>query len=350
MRILHTSDLHLSENKPETLEALKEILRVAKKRSVDLVTIAGDMFDSERDSNTLRPKLRSMLSENGFPILVIPGNHDRNSFTTNTYYGDDLDVVVTEPFQTKSYGDVAITALPYRESPDEGLIAQLKKAKKRGKKNILLLHCTLDRGYGSGDFGEENQIKYFPVTLQTISDLGYEYVLAGHFHTNQSEMTLENGGAFLYPGSPVSISRKECGKRCVLLLDTEKDKRQFLELNSFYYDNLSVNVFPGGENEAIIEIEKWVSDRNGTNCEMNIVVNGFIATSEGSFNKKLQKVSSGTNLEPSYRSVKDILDYPLYIRFMKKLNAIDVIEDKRALEMIALKVISRLAETRGLQI
>lgn len=30
MRIPHTSNLHLSENKPETLEALKEILRVAK--------------------------------------------------------------------------------------------------------------------------------------------------------------------------------------------------------------------------------------------------------------------------------------------------------------------------------
>ncbi len=350
MRILHTSDLHLSEDKPETLEALKEILRVAKKKSVELVTIAGDMFDSDRDANALRPQLRSVLSGNGFPILVIPGNHDRNSFTANTYYGDDLEVVVTEPFQTKSYGDVAITALPYLENPDETLIDQLKKAKKRGKKNILLLHCTLDFAFRTSDFGDEKEIKYFPISSQTISNLEYDYVLGGHFHSNQFEKKLDSGGIFIYPGSPVSISMKESGKRCALILDTEKGTRQFTELNTFYYDNRTFNVFPGGEQTAINKIKTWVLERTGSNCKMTIEVNGFISTSEKSFNSKLQKVGNGANLISNYRSVKDILDYPLYTRFSQRLNVIESLEDRQKLEMLVLKVISRLSDTRGLQI
>jgi DNA repair exonuclease SbcCD nuclease subunit len=308
------------------------------------------MFDSDSDANALRPQLRPILSNNGFKILVIPGNHDSNSFASNTYYGDDFEVITTEPFQTKTVDDLAITALPYREEADDILIAQLKRAKKRRKKNFLLIHCTLDLGFGLNDFGEERQVKYFPISQQTVSDLKYDYVLAGHFHSNQFERTLNSGGVFLYPGSPVSLSKKERGKRCVILIDTEKDTRQFLELKSYYYDELNVNTFPGNERKVIAEIQRWVSKRSKDNCEMDVIVNGFISISEQTFNRNLRKAAIRANLVENYRSVKNILEYPLYKRFKKKLDTIDLTIDKEELEMLVLKVISKLADTRGLQI
>ena len=49
MKIFHTSDLHLSEKKKGTIHTLEYILEIAKSIGVDLVTIGGDFFDSDRD-------------------------------------------------------------------------------------------------------------------------------------------------------------------------------------------------------------------------------------------------------------------------------------------------------------
>ena len=54
MRVLHTLDLHLKENDSRTVDTLQRILDVAREKRIDIVTIAGDMFDSPDDANTLR--------------------------------------------------------------------------------------------------------------------------------------------------------------------------------------------------------------------------------------------------------------------------------------------------------
>ncbi|MBC7091960.1 MAG: hypothetical protein H5T50_08675 [Nitrososphaeria archaeon] len=63
MRILHSSDLHLSERKRETVEALNEILSLASCLNVDVLTLSGD-FDSGLDAEVLRPRLRRIFSGN----------------------------------------------------------------------------------------------------------------------------------------------------------------------------------------------------------------------------------------------------------------------------------------------
>lgn len=47
LKILHISDIHLKEDAPERLEAFQRILSVANEEHVDLLIIAGDMFDEE---------------------------------------------------------------------------------------------------------------------------------------------------------------------------------------------------------------------------------------------------------------------------------------------------------------
>lgn len=89
-KILHTSDLHLSEVKPETIDALDKILQLAKENEVDLVTIAGDIFDTVEDAEALRPTLRSKLSNLDFEIIAIPGNHDIESYSGNLNFGSSL--------------------------------------------------------------------------------------------------------------------------------------------------------------------------------------------------------------------------------------------------------------------
>ena len=148
--------MHLSRKNQRTLEALQEVLYVARKSKVDVLTISGDLFESEEDAEALRPELRTkMFSGNDFEIIVIPGNHDKEAYRKNLDFGSDLHVLTKAPFDVIKEEKVAIIGVPFLEKPSEELIARLREAKDKELVNILLLHCTLDIRYGLADFGEE---------------------------------------------------------------------------------------------------------------------------------------------------------------------------------------------------
>ena len=80
MRILHTADIHLQEYDDEKWQALHQLIKIGKKEQVDVFLISGDLFDKDINAESLRPKIRDLFSNNGFKVLIIPGNHDTASF------------------------------------------------------------------------------------------------------------------------------------------------------------------------------------------------------------------------------------------------------------------------------
>lgn len=85
MKLLHTSDWHVGkpirgESRADEHEAvLQEIADVAERESVDLVIVAGDLFDSgsppaEAEEIVYRALLS--LAQTGAEVAVIAGNHD----------------------------------------------------------------------------------------------------------------------------------------------------------------------------------------------------------------------------------------------------------------------------------
>jgi len=86
MKILHTSDWHLGKKldnfsrHPEQIEVLNEICEIADDKQVDLVLIAGDIFDAYNppvESVELFYKTIKRLCKNGQrPVIAIAGNHD----------------------------------------------------------------------------------------------------------------------------------------------------------------------------------------------------------------------------------------------------------------------------------
>jgi len=341
MRIIHTSDLHLSKDKPETINALKHVLEICKRFSVDMLTIGGDLFDSARDSDILRPQLRREFSGNNFKILAIPGNHDREAYAGNLDFGQDLIIASDDPFKVVSCREDAIVSLPFRDRPSEELYSQLKIAAQEAKTRILLLHCTLDIGFATQDFGEEDTRNYFPVTLATLSRLGYQYMLAGHFHKETCFRRLDNGGLFVYPGSPVSHSKKEIGRRQVVLIDTETGHCEGVPLGSFYHDKLEVYVRPGEEDQVLKDIESWVNERAENECALEIIVRGFIKINEKEFSSSLEAIGKNVEVHHEYRDIKYVLDHPLFRRFKEKLES-EEIEDKHRVEFMVLEAMSRL--------
>lgn len=348
MLILHTSDLQLSEDKPKTITALDELLRLANERSVDLMTIGGDLFDSVEDAEVLRSELRRKFSNNGFDILSIPGNHDVEAYALNLDFGPDITIVTEKPFKLFSKDDVTITALPFTERPSEELLSDLKRAAEQAKVGILLLHCTLDIGFSTGDFGEGEARDYFPISIATLARLGYDYVLAGHFHKTTDIRTLGEKGWFVYPGSPVSHTKKETGRRNAVLIDTLAKTCQSIPLQCFYHDSFTINVHPEAEDEAIQSIEKWIKERHGYDCELKVIVDGFIEKDEKEFRNSIEEAAEGVELDYRCRNVTTVLEHPLFQRFKKILAASDV-ERREEIEAKVIDAMARLLRTRELR-
>jgi DNA repair exonuclease SbcCD nuclease subunit len=347
IRLLHTSDLHLSRKNERTLEALQEVLNVATQNKVNVLTISGDLFDSEEDAEALRHVLRSkMFSGKDFEIIVIPGNHDSNAYRKNLDFGSNFHVLTKVPFDVIKDKGVAVFGVPFVDKPSEDLMAQLHEAKDKELVNILLLHCTLDISYGSADFGEEAQKEYFPIDSCTLSGLGFDYILAGHFHADFIKKDLGGGHLFVYSGAPISLSWKHIGKRRVALLDTEKRDVREVPINSFYYDAREVQIKPGSETKNLEELRKWVEDHSSDVCELKIVVSGYGEMSESEFGDLLKKSAGSAEIEENrYRNVEEILRHPIYHDFKQLLDRREISTEKK--EGINYRVIEVLSELKA---
>lgn len=114
MKILHTSDIHLQNFEDERWFCLEKVLEISNNSNIDVLAIAGDLFDKNIDAEDLRPKLREIFSGNGFKIIILPGNHDKRAFKSGLFFGDDVTLLndFSNPFQ---YKDVKFWGLPYEK-------------------------------------------------------------------------------------------------------------------------------------------------------------------------------------------------------------------------------------------
>jgi len=86
MKILHTADWHLGKKLDyisrleEQREVLKEICELADQQDVDLVIVAGDLFDAFNPpveaAELLYQTLKKLTASGRRPVIAIAGNHD----------------------------------------------------------------------------------------------------------------------------------------------------------------------------------------------------------------------------------------------------------------------------------
>ncbi|MDE7464424.1 MAG: exonuclease subunit SbcD [Clostridiales bacterium] len=85
MKILHTADLHLGKRLgkasrlPEQCDVIKELSEIAETENVDVVLIAGDIFDATvppSDAEKVFYRGLLTLAERGRAVIALAGNHD----------------------------------------------------------------------------------------------------------------------------------------------------------------------------------------------------------------------------------------------------------------------------------
>jgi len=75
-RVLHTADLHLEKLNDKAYHSLEALVNLAIEPKVDLVIIAGDLFDHNRVDDSVVSFVVEQLQRVPAYVAILPGNHD----------------------------------------------------------------------------------------------------------------------------------------------------------------------------------------------------------------------------------------------------------------------------------
>ncbi|AGN02120.1 DNA repair exonuclease [Salinarchaeum sp. Harcht-Bsk1] len=341
-RLVHTADVHLHPDAPERRQALEALLDRAESTDADAVTIGGDLFEDEVAAERLRPELRSLFSDRPYPVVLIPGNHDREAYEGDVFFGAAVRTATVEPFEhvlverdaAGSGGNdlvSRITCVPYTRELDDDLLVALRDREPFDGPEYLLVHCSLEAPAATADTGDEEAARYAPVTRSELGALEFDAVLAGHYHganrvglpaSSAESNAADAGGTFVYPGTPASVTTAETGRRSIAIVDDGATPSVALEpLDSFHYDELELTVRPGDAKDAIGTVREQVATWAHRDVEAEIAIEGFVDRDEAMFAAELADAAGDVPLENRTRSVAHLLDHPIYREFEARIDA-----------------------------
>lgn len=253
MKLLHTADWHLGKKLhgydliADQKYILDEILTVAKSEEVDAIIIAGDIYDRAVASSEAiqlgNQVLHQWNLEEGFPLLVISGNHDsairlatgKEWFKSSQYY---LKTTIHESLQPVEFGDCQFYLLPYielmearlfiekagliEEAPNDLsqvlkiIIDEMKKTFNPNKKQIFVGHLFV-----AGSLRQDSETPLEIGGLQSVAVELFDcfhYAAFGHLHSPKAIQK----GKVRYSGAPLKYSVGEYSdQKGVQLIDTD---------------------------------------------------------------------------------------------------------------------------------
>jgi exonuclease SbcD len=261
VKILHTSDWHVGkvlkgrDRYDEHAAVLRSIVATARDEDVDVVLVAGDLFETAAPTakaQGLIMRCLLALREDGRHVVVIAGNHDNQALldavyrpvlgelglhllgtpkrpdagglmTLRTRTGELINVAAL-PFLSHRYAvraaevllhETAEHALDYARRVAD-IVALLTAGFTPGAVNVVMAHATLLGGRrGGGERDVQTTLDYelsasmFPATAH--------YVALGHLHRQQE---IPGPCPIFYSGSPLAIDFGEEANEPVALVVT----------------------------------------------------------------------------------------------------------------------------------
>jgi exonuclease SbcD len=242
MRLLHTSDWHIGRSLhgtdllAEQEAVLGALADVVAAESVDVVLVAGDVYDRavpSADATAVLSRVVAKLRRAGAVVVLTPGNHDsarRLGTFSELLAAGGLHVraetqKIDEPvLLADEHGEVAIYGLPFLEpeiarfelgvgtarSHEAVLGAAMDRVRsdlflRPGARSVVLAHAFVGGGVASDS---ERDISVGGVDLVPASVFdGVDYVALGHLHRPQTLSPRVR-----YSGSPLAYSFGEAGQ------------------------------------------------------------------------------------------------------------------------------------------
>ena len=245
LRMLHTADWHVGKTLrgrsrlDEHERVLNEIVEITRSEAIDVVAIAGDLFETSApttDAQQLVWRTLLALRDTGAEVVVVAGNHDsphafdamRDVFnaaritmlghprsatnggviTLTTASGDQVRVAmlpfVSQRFAVKAQQLFELSgadAVKEYAADYRALIHHLTSDAAPGCVNVLVAHCTIANSlFGGGERTAQSVFEYAVTGNVFPADL--HYVALGHLHRSQR---IGAPCPAWYSGSPIQV-------------------------------------------------------------------------------------------------------------------------------------------------
>lgn len=262
LRILHLADSHIGSQLParprrrdewrrgdDIVQSYQRVLQRAREYDVDLVLHAGDVFDEPHPSDAAVTAAASpllSLAADGFPVVIIPGNHERSVLPGSLLLAHP-NVHIFANAETRVFTlsgrRVAIVGIPcirrHSAARFAAVLEESRWAETTADLNILLTHQAFDSctcGPANYRFRKGNA----DVVDRAHVPRELHYVAAGHIHRHQvlnaydgqSLAFDERDVPIVYSGSVdrISFAEQDEPKGCMLLEESARGfSHRFIE-------------------------------------------------------------------------------------------------------------------------
>ena len=224
MKLIHCSDLHLDskmeanlsshqakERNHEILLTFERMVTYAKQNDVDIVMIAGDLFDTERiAASSVDYFLNEIRNAKDIDFLYLKGNHDESKHAfVGQQIPDNLKLFCDE-WTYDQYDFLTIAGIEINDENASSLYSQLTLDP--NQTNIVMLHGQ-----------ETTQPGVDMVCLPQLKNKHIDYLALGHIHSYKKEV-LDERGSYAYCGCLEGRGFDECGEKGFIVLDVKPQK------------------------------------------------------------------------------------------------------------------------------
>lgn len=229
VKILHTADIHLGaqesflgKNAPqrrfETLSTFEKIINLAISENIDVIALAGDIFDSNRiEERFIKAVFEKIASAAPIKVIFAAGNHDplnsdspflNYSLPENLYVLGTCDECLTfEDISLRVYGrSFESVSLKGEEAFGITDISQ-------DYVNLMIQHGELSSSLNS---------EYNPITPKFVKNSRMDYIALGHIHKS-SEIGRIDNTFFAYSGCPEGQGFDELDEKGVYIGEIGKN-------------------------------------------------------------------------------------------------------------------------------
>ena len=287
VKILHCADVHIGaaesslgalshSRQAETLITFENIINLAKDNNVDILLIAGDLFNSNQiDKSFCDSVFEKFLTIPDIKIVYAAGNHDplnadspfkKYELPKNLFVLDTVDSFVEfSDINTRVYGK------SFKEVYMKGQVSFSLKTD-NDFINLMCIHGDLRSDMGSD---------YNSITSDFITQSGMDYIALGHVH-KRSDITKMGDTYVAYCGCPEGQGFDELGQKGVYLGTVSKNDCALTFVPTAKRLHLCENVDITGLNnssdiaERIIEVIKQKYPDNYADNLYKIILTGMI--------------------------------------------------------------------------
>ncbi len=344
IKILHTGDLHLGMSfagsklpaeigrirRQELWETFDRIIDTAAAEKVDLLLIAGDLFEYKYCTASDAKRINDRFARiPGIRVLIAPGNHDpalsdslyntcRWEPNVHVFRDSRICALRMECLNTTVWG------LGWdRDAICDPLLESFRA--KEGGINILMVH---------GDVVPAGRVSdYLPLYREQLAGSGVHYAALGHIHKG-GEIKQSGQRVAVYCGSPEPLDFGEGGAHGIYIGTVTRDHCDvnFLPIARRQFVTERITADPAGDTAAIIKCMEEHINRFGKANLFRFLLEGatdpgveidtaYLEQAAGAFHTEIRNITyTGFDLEAIMAEDQNSITGAFVARLLERLE------------------------------